>query len=261
VIDQMQTIVEVMAAIALIAVITVGLVWFLGYFIRRGWREIVGTSEKFDYYQKENAKNHVEILQFELVRERLLERIRELEAENDCIRKAWKPEEGIYCSCTFEDNHNPALINECGYHATIRTTLQAAVIIIKELREYSDTVSHNPDISSLLYYSKWVISKTDKFLESIKEIIEMAKEPSEMAEKICAECELCKVSSDVNDTIRERVITAPLCLKCANKDLIVMEDRHARFSKGTRKKVIEVDENDHRDIPIDPGAGPRNPAP
>lgn len=148
-----------------------------------------------------------------------------LRRENERIRASWKPEEGIYCACTFEDNHNPALISECEYHREIRGALIYAInrigIVHKILTE-----NGGDDAEKMGLLKDGLRADLTIF----EQFLHLKTYHSDSDSEIDAICEICHIDSDRDSTIRKRFVPTCLCLRCADKDLIVKEDLSPRES-------------------------------
>jgi hypothetical protein len=156
---------------------------------------------------------------------------REIESnmkEMENLKKSWKPDEGIYCSCTFEDNHNPALLTECEYHENIRRALVIVYQALKGAHYHSNRVLKE-DCSYRVEGFKWIEDLCASAMEAVKDVVNAAQAPMTIPKVEC-NCEICQDHSDENKTIKQRFIPAVLCLNCSRKDLVVTEDLHPRES-------------------------------
>jgi hypothetical protein len=179
--------------------------------------------------QSEDHQHRALIEKFIKERKKTQTEIQEYVEEVNRIKKSWKPEEGVYCSCTFEDNPNPALLSECGYHEAIRYALGAAHKALWEIKFHAVRV-----LNEKCAYAKegfeHITDMSVKAIDSIAEVVKSTEEPRDQAVHE-ADCELCKASTRKDGSVKQRFIPAILCRDCAGKDLIVSEDRKVRDSR------------------------------
>jgi len=201
------------------------LIQSVGAYARYVYRELNGSAEKERKLKKDLEKKEATIADFVKAHGELRKQIKELEEERDAA-KAWKPEEGAYCSCTFEDNHNPGLLTECGYHEDIRGALGVTYRALKEVQHHATRVLKEDCTyakEGFQHIEQTALKAADAVADIIKEAQAPMKQPA-----VDAHCEICHVHSDENKTIRQRFIPANLCLMCARRDLIVKVDSAPR---------------------------------